>query len=144
MLKKITLCVLIIATTVFFNEVIAQKDTAKTVDLFADIDNEAKVTNATDYAGATFKSTRIINSHSVEMIGKHNLDYRISHRFGYINGGIYELFGLDNASMRNGLEYGVTNRLNVGLGRSSIDKEFDGYVKYKILRQSIWKSKYAN
>lgn len=139
MLKKITLYVLIITTICFSNKIIAQNDSSKTVDLFADIDKDTKILDAIDYAGATFKSTRIINAHSVEMIGKHNLDYRISHRFGYINGGAYELFGLDNASMRNGLEYGVTNKLNIGLGRSSIDKEFDGYIKYKLLQQSTGK-----
>ena len=139
MLKKISLIVIVITVTTFTNKILAQTDSSKSIDLFADIENEGKIITAIDYASATFKSTRIINSHSVEMIGKHNLDYRISHRFGYINTGIYDLFGLDNASMRNGLEYGITNKLNIGLGRSSIDKEFDGYVKYKLLSQSSGK-----
>lgn len=141
MTKKIIALSLLFINTVFSKDLLGQKDTSKTVDLFADLDKEVKATdaNTVDYTGATFKSTRVINSHSVEMIGKNNLEYRISHRFGYISGGAYELFGLDNASMRNGLEYGISNRLNVGLGRSSIDKEFDGYIKYKLLRQSTGK-----
>jgi len=50
----------------------ANSDTTKKVDLFADIDNEAKAAdaNTTDYATATFKSTRIVNGHSIETIGK--------------------------------------------------------------------------
>ena len=36
----------------------------------------------------TFGSTRIINSHSTECIQKKTLDFRISHRFGDINGGL--------------------------------------------------------
>ncbi len=86
---------------------------------------------------ATFKSTRIVNSQSIENVSKHVLDFRIMHRFGAINTGAYELFGLDNASMRLGFEYGITNNLMVGLGRSTIGKTFDGFVKYKILAQTV-------
>jgi len=43
--------------------------------------------------------------------------------------------------MRIGLDYGVTNRLMVGLGRSNTGKEFDGFVKYKLLRQATGKNK---
>ena len=120
-----------------------EKSNEKTVDLFADIDSESKATDKdnTDYTNATFKSLKIINGHSVEMVGKHNLDYRISHRFGFFSSGAYELFGLDNATIRNGLDYGVCDRLTVGIGRSSVDKEFDGYLKYKLLRQSTGKNK---
>ncbi len=117
-------------------------DSTKKVDLFADLENESKTVdaNTTDYATATFKSTRIVNGHSIETIGKNNLDFRISHRFGYLNSGGNNLFGLDQATMRIGLDYGVTNRLMVGLGRSNTDKEFDGFVKYKLLRQSTGKT----
>ena len=135
-MKKIyIISAVILAITAFTNIATAQKDTTKTVDLFADLDNEAKKTdaNTTDYATATFKSTRIVNGHSIETIGKHNLDFRISHRFGYLNSGGYNLFGLDNATLRLGLDYGVTNRLMVGIGRSSVDKEYDAFVKYKLL-----------
>lgn len=117
-------------------------DSTKKVDLFADLENESKAVDAnnTDYATATFKSTRIVNGHSIETIGKNNLDFRISHRFGYLNSGGNNLFGLDQATMRIGLDYGVTNRLMIGLGRSNTDKEFDGFVKYKLLRQSTGKT----
>lgn len=43
---------------------------------------------------ATFKSTKVILSHSVDMLRKSQLDVRILHRFGYVNKGIKELFGL--------------------------------------------------
>lgn len=48
-----------------------------------------------DFEQNVFKGNRVINSHSVEMVGKKNLDFRISHRFGYLNTGTYELFGSD-------------------------------------------------
>ena len=144
MRKKYFVLVAIFGITCFLNVAIAQpKDSSKTVDLFADLDNESKSidANSTDFANATFKATKIINGHSVEMVGKHNLDYRISHRFGFFSSGAYELFGLDNATIRNGLDYGVCDKLTIGLGRSSVDKEFDGYIKYKLLRQSTGKIK---
>jgi hypothetical protein len=64
------------------------------------------------------------------------LDLKFSHRFGLVSGGGYELWGLDQAYIRIGADYGITNRLMVGLGRSSFEKTYDGYFKYKILRQS--------
>lgn len=88
------------------------------------------------YTTATFKSTRLVSGHSVEIIAKKHLDFRISHRFGAINSGFTELFGLDQSTIRLGLEYGVTDKLTIGLGRSSTQKVYDYYAKYKILRQS--------
>ena len=58
----------------------------------------------------TFKSTRIINNHSVELFGKNQLDLRIAHRFGLLNSGLYEMFGLDQAKIRIGLEYGLSEK----------------------------------
>jgi hypothetical protein len=92
-----------------------------------------------DYATAGFKTTRIINGHSFEMNSEGVLDFKISHRFGWINGGAYELFGLDAASIRIGLDYGVTPWLNVGVGRSSVGKMYDGFMKLKFLRQQTGK-----
>jgi hypothetical protein len=92
--------------------------------------------NKTNYAMATFKTTRLINGHTIENVGKGVMDVKISHRFGFVNTGGYELFGLDNATMRMGLDYGISKRLMVGLGRSTFQKEYDGYVKYKLISQS--------
>ncbi len=92
--------------------------------------------NTTDYTYATFKTTRIINSQSIENPAKGVLLFIIQHRFGRINTGIYELFGLDQASTRLGVEYGITSRLCAGFGRSTYQKTYDGFLKYKILRQS--------
>lgn len=89
-----------------------------------------------DYTYATFKANRIINLHSVENTAKGVLDIKISHRFGFINGGFSELFGLDQASIRIGADYGITDRLMVGFGRSSFEKTYDAFAKIKLLRQS--------
>ncbi|WP_425390755.1 DUF5777 family beta-barrel protein [Ekhidna sp.] len=84
---------------------------------------------------ATFKGTRVINGHSIETRKKGVMDFIISHRFGTIDGGSYELFGLDNATVRFGLEYALSDRLYIGLGRSSFEKTYDGFVKFRLLRQ---------
>jgi Membrane bound beta barrel domain (DUF5777) len=91
--------------------------------------------NPVIYSSATFKSTRVINGQSIENVGAGDLDFRISHRFGTFNSGIHKMFGLDLASMRLGLEYGVNDRLMVGIGRSNVNEEVDAFAKYKILRQ---------
>ena len=89
-----------------------------------------------DYTFGTFKANRIINLHSIENTANGVLDIKISHRFGFLNSGISDLFGLDQASIRIGADYGITDRLMVGFGRSSYEKTYDGFLKFKLLRQS--------
>jgi hypothetical protein len=97
-------------------------------------DSTAKEIN---YATATFKSTRILNGHSVERMPPGQLDVRISHRFGPINSGAYEFFGLDQfLNVRLGMEYGILNWLMVGVGREYNEKTYDGFAKFTVLRQS--------
>ena len=93
-------------------------------------------TTTTEYVKNAFKSSRVINGQSMEMIPKGALDFRILHRFGDVSGGAYEFFGLDQASMRMGFDYGILKNLTVGVGRSTSQKELDGFVKYRILQQS--------
>ncbi|PSL32465.1 DUF5777 family beta-barrel protein [Dyadobacter jiangsuensis] len=85
---------------------------------------------------ATFKSTRVVNGQSVETMKKKHLDFRISHRFGKLNSGAYQFFGLDQATMRLGFEYGLTDDLMIGVGRSTSQKVYDFFGKYKLLKQS--------
>lgn len=87
------------------------------------------------YTNASFKTTRVINGHSLESTAPGVLDVKINHRFGVLSGGIEDFFGLDEAWVRLGLDYGVTDRLMVGIGRSSYQKTVDGFLKYKILKQ---------
>lgn len=84
----------------------------------------------------TFKSTRIVSGHSVERMLEGQLDFRISHRFGTLNSGAYELWGLDQANIHLGLDYGITNWLMLGIGRGTYEKTYDGLLKFSVLRQS--------
>lgn len=105
-------------------------------DLLKMLEDETEKDKKPDYTTATFKTTRLINGHSVENVAGGVLDFRISHRFGYINSGLYEFFGLDQATTRLGLDYGLTNRWMIGIGRSTFEKQLDGFTKYKLIRQS--------
>jgi hypothetical protein len=87
------------------------------------------------YVASTFKATRIVNAYTVENLGKGILDFRIEHRFGQVNQGAQNFFGLDNATTRLGFDYGITNWLMVGIGHNTFDKEDDGFVKIRLLRQ---------
>jgi hypothetical protein len=92
--------------------------------------------SSTTYTTATFKSTRIINGHSIERMPGGQLDVRISHRFGPVNSGAYNFWGLDQANMHLGMEYGITNWVMAGLGRGTYEKSYDGFLKFSLLRQS--------
>jgi hypothetical protein len=101
------------------------------IDLFSEQSN----TQSPDIITGTFKSTRVINGQSIENVGAGVLDFRISHRFGALSQGSYNLYGLDQATMRIGLDYGINSRLTVGVGRSTYQKQFDAFLKFKILQQ---------
>ena len=107
--------------------------TGKSQDLLGLLENDAP---KKEFVKNAFKSTRVINGHSMEMLGAGVLDFRIMHRFGRLNGGAYTLYGLDQATIRFGFDYGISNRLTVVIGRSSSKKELDGFLKYRLIWQS--------
>jgi predicted porin len=88
-----------------------------------------RVTNA-------FKSTRVVNGHSMEFLSPGTMDFRILHRFGQIDKGYSNLFGLDQASMRMGFDFGILQNLMFGFGRSTYKKELDGFIKFAPIRQA--------
>ena len=122
-MKKILLLLLLIYTRLLS----AQND-----DMLAQLPDEP----TTDYTIATFKSNRIINGHSIENTAPGVLDFKIAHRFTPLRQGFYDFFGLDNANVRIGFDYGLTPRLMIGIGRGGREKIIDGFAKFKILRQS--------
>lgn len=127
-MKNLFLCILLLGNCV--PKIYAQDDLMKMLE--ADSKKEKK----RDYSTATFKTSRLINGHSIENVAPGVLDVKISHRFGMVNKGSYEFFGLDQATMRMGLDYGISNRLMIGVGRSTYQKQYDAFYKFKILRQA--------
>jgi len=88
-----------------------------------------------DYTFGTFKGTTVINGQSIEVPGKNDLSFVISHRFGEITQGIYTMFGLDQGTTRLGFEYGLNDIASLSIGRNNYDKIYDGGVKLRVLRQ---------
>ena len=83
-----------------------------------------------EYVTATFKTTRLVNFHTVEVLSRRSLDFRISHRFGDFNSGAYNAWGVDGgANIRLSLEYCHGSRLMFGVGRTSGKKIADGFLK---------------
>lgn len=123
-----------LTATLILGMIVLYSIPAKSQDLDALLDKEVKP--VTTYATATFKSTRIVNGHSVERMKKKQLEFRVSHRFDPINTGSYNFYGLDYGRIHLSLEYGVTDWLEFGIGRSSYDKTADAFGKVSILRQS--------
>lgn len=114
---------------VFCNPLFAQDD------LLAMLEKEDA--KKTTYTQATFKGTRLINGQTVETLAKQHLNFWISHRFGSVNSGFIDnFFGLDEAKIRLGLEYSLTDKWLLGAGRSTIEKTYDLYSKYKVVAQS--------
>ena len=90
---------------------------------------------------ATFKSTRLVLSQTTQTVKKNNLNFQIIHRFGDFagsNGGGRLAYGLDDINdVYIGFEYGITDNLNVDLGRSTIGGLIDLELKYAFLHQTI-------
>jgi hypothetical protein len=120
---------LILSAAIFSTQIAFAQD-----DLLSIV--EKKQPTQKEYVNNAFKSSRVINGHSMEFIGKGVLDTRILHRFGLINTGAKNMFGLDQANMRLGFDYGVTKDFTIGVGRSNVGKELDGFIKYRLIQQS--------
>ena len=129
MKKIITLFVLFLSITGFSQ---TPEDLLKMADSM-----NAAAPAMKDYTRATFKGTRLINFPTVETMGKNALDFRIQHRFGEFQSGANNAFGLDGgACIRLSFDYGINDWLQIGIGRTSIDKLADASFKVKALRQT--------
>ncbi|WP_298765017.1 DUF5777 family beta-barrel protein [uncultured Polaribacter sp.] len=96
---------------------------------------DAETPETENVVTATFKGTRIVNGHSVENRKNKELEFIIAHRFGAINTGIEDLFGLDISNIRFSFEYGLSDNLTAGLSRASVEKTYEGFLKYSLLKQ---------
>jgi hypothetical protein len=108
-------------------------ESAKPQDLMSVLNNDKP---KIDYTSATFKTTRIVIGQSIENPARGNMLFLITHHFGAINTGYENLFGLKQATIRLGLEYGLTDRIGFGVGLNTYLNTWDGFLKVKILRQS--------
>ena len=122
-MKKVTLLFMLLLLVNLAN---AQEDLMDMLD--DELEADTKVT-------ATFKSTRLVNGHTIEGTPGKHMDFRINHRFGNLNSGYDGFYGLDNARMRLGFDYGVTDDFMIGIGRETLNKDIDVFGKYRAIRQ---------
>ena len=105
-------------------------------EAIAGSDEPADSIPAKEYVQSTFTSSRLASGQTIEGPAKNELVIFISHRFGSVKNGFYDMFGLDQATTRLGAEYGITDRFSAGFGRSTYYKTFDWYAKYRIIQQA--------
>ncbi len=134
MQKQLTMVVVSLSLLLSTLDLAAQDE-----DLLKLVSNEKPQKERLKYA---FKSPRVISSHSMEFLNPGTMDFRILHRFGQLDQGYKNFFGLDQASMRMGFDFGILHNLMTGVGRSTYKKELDAYIKYAPIRQSTgpWRS----
>jgi hypothetical protein len=126
---KHLLTLLLIFTLFITNKAIAQP----TEDLLGLVNDDKPKKEIVKNA---FKSTRVINGHSMEFLAPGTMDFRILHRFGLLDQGYQNFFGMDQATMRLGFDFGILKSLMAGIGRSTYKKEVDGFIKFAPIRQS--------
>lgn len=109
---------------------------------FAELD--AQMESQPEKVSHTFETTRLVNGHTIETLKKNVLEFRVEHRFGDIAGplgGVQTNFGIDNvADIRLAFEYGLTDRLMIGFGRSKGNSNpfrslVDGLIKWRFIDQ---------
>jgi hypothetical protein len=109
-------------------------------DLLNMLEDEAAAEATPENVSATFKGIKLINANTIETTKKKTLEFRITHRFGNMQlgkaAGVHSLGGLDNASnIRFSLDYGLTDNISIGLGRSKTLEHIDGNLKWRFLSQ---------
>lgn len=89
-----------------------------------------------------FEGSRLINFETIESLQKKGLQFIIQHRFGRMDEGFekgknFDLFGiLGVANIRLGINYGITDKLTIGLGATKYNYLYDLQWKYLILQQT--------
>ncbi|MGF1532879.1 MAG: DUF5777 family beta-barrel protein [Bernardetiaceae bacterium] len=110
---------------------------AQDLDELLDAETLPSDTPASEVVTDIFPDTRVINLPSTEQVPAGMLDFWISHRFGLLNSGISELFGIDAAQVRFNFEYGLSDGWSVGLARNTFRKTYEGYTKIRLTQQRV-------
>jgi hypothetical protein len=107
-------------------------------DLMNMLEGEVEAESTPEKVIATFKGIKLINAQTIETTKKKTLEFRITHRFGNMGdaGAKHTLWGLENASnIRFSFDYGLTDKLSIGYGRSKMNEHIDLHAKFRFLEQ---------
>lgn len=121
MKNRLTILILFFTVSTFY----AQED------LLSEFDSVPSVT----FKSAAFKGLKIVNFESTKMVSKGELYFVTSHRFGSVNTGIKDFFGLDQAVTRLNFIYGISDGINIGVSRSSFLKIYESSLKLRLVRE---------
>ncbi|WP_250253800.1 DUF5777 family beta-barrel protein [Chryseobacterium sp. Marseille-Q3244] len=102
-------------------------------DLLKDIDT---IKTNTDTSQPAFKALQIVTGQSTKLAAKKEWYMVVAHRFGDVSAGFKDFFGLDNASTKLGVIYGLTDGISLSLSRETNMKTFEGAIKYRLVRQN--------
>ena len=84
----------------------------------------------------TFESNWIIDNQTVMVPSKGTLEFDIQHRFGIVNNGYSDFYGLfAPANIRLGFEYVPVKNLQFGFGLCKDKMQLDFNVKYALVKQ---------
>ncbi|MFY0698653.1 MAG: hypothetical protein JXR11_12420 [Balneola sp.] len=98
---------------------------------------ERKRANPDGPVAETFLTKNIAGLGTVQLLGKGDLNSMIQHNFGDVRGGIDTFFGVDEgANVRIAFGYGLTDDLNIGIGRTSREDNIDFSIDYRIFHQT--------
>jgi hypothetical protein len=97
---------------------------------------EAEIGETTDYTYGTFLSTYVLNNHSVDLLNRNGINFRFSHKFGFLNSGPESFYGFDHSSVFYDVEYAPLDWINVSIGRSTFRESVNSHLKVRLLRQS--------
>ncbi len=101
-------------------------------DLLKEIDSTS---SSNEIITSAYKSLKIVNLESTKLAAKKDLYFVVSHRFGYVENGFEDFFGLDNANTRLQFVYGISDKFNVHVSRDGFQKAYEIGTKYLLVNQ---------
>lgn len=98
---------------------------------------KTKVSASKKPAKPAFESPQLMDEQSVVVPSAKTLEFNMQHRFGLVNNGIKDLYGLyaPGANIRFNFSYTPINNLSLGFGYAKYKQYLDFNVKYAIVKQ---------
>jgi len=88
-----------------------------------------------DTVTSTWKSLKVVNFETTKLVAPGEFQLIIAHRFGSVENGFDDLFGLDQAVTRFQFVYGLTDWMHIEASRSSFSKTYQLAGKFRLARQ---------
>lgn len=110
---------------------------AGTMSLYAQDSTAVQVTKSSKPVKNTFNSVWLIDNQTVMVPVKGTFETDFQHRFGTINNGYEDFWGLfSNSNIRLGANYAPIDKLYIGFGITKFNMVWDFNAKYALFRQT--------